>query len=113
MYALCRRIDQLERFIHVIDQNMNKVEQQIVIAQGELGISEPGIGTLFKSVLFGRVGRGGGSGRGSGSNLDEKGEFVPVEILDTASFFKPPEESELETELGIELEELSEDFLNL
>lgn len=107
LYSLCHKIDCLERLIAVVEQDMSKVERQVEVAQDELGISTASLGSLLKTV-FAR----GKSTKEASTNLNANGEFVAVEILDTGKFFRPPEPVP-ELEVGIEMGELSEDFLNL
>lgn len=50
-HKLCNNIDNLEAFVQRANDNVTKVEQQVVQAEGELGINSTGIRGLFRPLL--------------------------------------------------------------
>lgn len=81
---LCKRIDDLEAFIELVNQNLDTVERDVVQAEEELGINDVGIKGFLKPI-FGKAKkdrRSVGDDAGSASL-----EYVPPVIFDTKSFF--------------------------
>lgn len=110
LLQLCKRIDKIEHFIEIVDQNVSSVARQVEIAAEELGLSDGStISSLFKSV-FTRNRQ-----QKKETNCDASGNFVPAAIFKTSDFFEGQEDeaggSGDDPELGIELGELNEEFL--
>lgn len=81
---LCKRIDDLEAFIGLVNQNLDTIEKDVVGAEEELGINDIGIKGFLKPIF-------GKAKKDRRSVGDEAGsaplEYVPPAIFDTKSFF--------------------------
>lgn len=78
IYKLCKRIDDLEYFIDIVDNQLTNLTQKVEKAEKDLGISGNRITTLLKNVLF----------RSKSTRNDELQGFVPIETFRTEDFFK-------------------------
>lgn len=81
---LCKRIDDLEAFVEVVNQNLDAVEKDVVDAEEALGINDIGIKGFLKPIF-------GKAKKDRRSVGDEAGsaplEYVSPVIFDTKSFF--------------------------
>lgn len=99
---MCKKIDNLEKFVGIISNNLNILEQHVSMAETELGTNELGITKLLKPI-FNRIISGGSSSSGSnnnnsfiistnnpGSNNDIQNsqirEYIAPEIFKTSDF---------------------------
>lgn len=82
---LCKRIDDLEAFIGLVNQNLDTIEKDVVEAEEELGINDVGIKGFLKPI-FGKAKKDRRSVGDDGSGNAPK-EYVPPVIFDTKSFF--------------------------
>ncbi|XP_037046176.1 biogenesis of lysosome-related organelles complex 1 subunit 4 [Bradysia coprophila] len=81
---LCKRIDDLEAFIGVVNQNLDSIEKDVVEAEEELGINDVGIKGFLKPI-FGKAKKDRRSvGDDAGSTPQT---YVPPVIFDTKAFF--------------------------
>lgn len=81
---LCKRIDDLEAFIGLVNQNLETIEKDVVEAEEELGINDIGLKGFLKPI-FGKAKkdrRSVGDDAGSPPLV-----YVPPVIFDTKSFF--------------------------
>lgn len=81
---LCERIDELEGFIGLVNQNLDTIEKDVVEAEEELGINDIGLKGFLKPI-FGKTKkdrRSVGDDAGSAPR-----EYVPPEIFETKTFF--------------------------
>ncbi|KAJ6643280.1 Biogenesis of lysosome-related organelles complex 1 subunit 4 [Pseudolycoriella hygida] len=81
---LCKRIDDLEAFIGLVNQNLDRIEKDVVDAEEELGINDVGIKGFLKPIF-------GKTKKDRRSVSDDAGNsalvYVPPVIFDTKSFF--------------------------
>lgn len=81
---LCKRIDDLETFVGLVNQNLDTIEKDVVEAEEELGINDIGLKGFLKPI-FGKAKkdrRSVGDDAGSAPLV-----YVPPVIFDTKSFF--------------------------
>lgn len=86
LYKLCKRVDDLEYFIDIVDNQLTVLTKQVETAEKDLGISDNRITSLLRNVLF--------RAKPAINRNNEQGSsksFVPVEIFRTEDFFKTPE----------------------
>lgn len=82
---LCKRIDDLEGFVEVVNQNLDTIEKDVVEAEEELGINDVGIKGFLKPI-FGKAKKDRRSvGDDAGSAAPRV--YVPPVIFDTKTFF--------------------------
>ncbi|XP_055847064.1 biogenesis of lysosome-related organelles complex 1 subunit 4 [Episyrphus balteatus] len=86
--TLCERIDNLEKFVDVVNENVNSVERSIDIAEEELGVTDYSLKGLLFKPLFSRSKNIDGESR---TNLKDD-EFQKVEIFKTSQYFPTSEE---------------------
>ncbi|XP_055912460.1 biogenesis of lysosome-related organelles complex 1 subunit 4 [Eupeodes corollae] len=86
---LCERIDKLENFIDVVNENVNSVEKSIEIAEEELGVTDYSLKGLLFKPLFSRAKNIDGEIR---SNLKDD-EFQKVALFNTSDYFPPTDET--------------------
>lgn len=73
---MCKRIDDLEHFLDIVDNQLIDLEKQVVTAEDDLGISGNKITSLLKNVFF---------KRGSGQS-NSRSKFGPLEIFHTEDY---------------------------
>lgn len=81
---LCERIDDLEGFVGLINQNLDTVEKHVVQAEEELGINDIGLKGFLKPIF-------GKAKKDRRSVSDDAGTlpiYVPPVIFETKSFFR-------------------------
>ncbi|XP_063702780.1 uncharacterized protein LOC134832619 [Culicoides brevitarsis] len=85
IYKMCKKIDDLEYFIDIVENNLSALTKQVETAEKELGISDNRIASLLKNVLF----------RTKSTQKEEQQgtnqPFVPIEVFRTEDFFKNSE----------------------
>lgn len=78
---LCKKIDSLENFLAIVNQNLTHVEEQVIIAEEELGINDTGIKGFLKP-LFGKT-----KSENDIVNKNPEKNFIPVEIFNVNDYF--------------------------
>lgn len=86
---LYKNIDNMEKFVNVVNENLAKVEQQVSRAEEELGINDTGIKGLFKPFL-------GKMKKRADSSVDDVVDlhYEPVEIYKTSDYFVEPKSND-------------------
>lgn len=80
LFKLCKRIDDLERFIDITEKEIMSIESVVNVAEEELGFKEDKkLSFLFKK-LFNK--------HSKQTNLSSEGSFHPPIIADSSSYFE-------------------------
>uniref|UniRef100_T1H2A9 Uncharacterized protein n=1 Tax=Megaselia scalaris TaxID=36166 RepID=T1H2A9_MEGSC len=84
---LCNRIDNLEKFVNNVNENVNKLEIAVETAEQELGVTDYSLKGLLRKPIFSKQRSSPTEEREIKSNLNENGEFVRPDIFKTEDFF--------------------------
>lgn len=86
---LCSQIDDLERFVALVEHNLNTVEEHVVTAEEELGINALGLRGLLMPILAGI------HKKESTANVRQRREpYQPPEVFQTETYFSQGQREE-------------------
>lgn len=80
--SLSQKIDDLQKFVNVVDKNVTRLEAHVDVAAAELGFDDSGIKGFLKPI-FGNI----KPKTDVVSNLDENQKYVPPIIFKTSDYF--------------------------
>lgn len=84
--TLCNRIDNLEKFVNQVNDNVTKLETAVDTAEQELGVTDYSLKGFLKPI-FNKSRSSPIEERESKTNLDEEGEFIRPDVFKTEDFF--------------------------
>lgn len=82
LQSLSKKIDDLQKFVKVVDENVTRLENHVDVAAAELGFDDSGIKGFLKPIF--------GNNKPKSdvvSNLDENQKYVPPAIFKTSDYF--------------------------
>lgn len=82
LQSLSKKIDHLQKFVNVVDENVTSLEAHVNVAAAELGYDDSGIKGFLKPIF--------GNNKPKDdvvSNLDENQKYVPPKIYKTSDYF--------------------------
>lgn len=104
LYRLCKRIDDVERLVEVMDHDLATMERVVSVAEDELDITEgKRITSLFRNMF---------KKSPSASNVNADGIFQPPPLQDPSCFFREPELIDEEVDQTAQDALLDSDFFN-
>ncbi|KAL5292629.1 hypothetical protein ACFFRR_011424 [Megaselia abdita] len=85
--TLCDRIDNLEKFVNVVNDNVNKLEISLDTAEQELGVTDYSLKGFLRKPIFNKARSSPTEEKDQKSNLNELGEFIRPEVFKTEDYF--------------------------
>lgn len=85
--TLCNRIDNLEKFVNHVNDNVTKLETALDTAEQELGVTDYSLKGFLRKPIFNKSRSSPIEEKDSKTNLDENGEFIRPEVFKTEDYF--------------------------
>lgn len=85
--TLCNRIDNLEKFTNLVNDNVTKLETAVDTAEQELGVTDYSLKGFLRKPIFNKSRNSPTEEKDTKTNLNESGEFIRPDVFKTEEYF--------------------------